>query len=268
MTRKSIGLLSMAVACATAISISASSCDNNPTTPSNGKNSGIKGPQVLDGDCLSAIGARDCGVGEARVSYDENGNMQVSNMNESSGINSVFAQPINLWHASVEAEFPQSGNGSLTYAAQDVDGNTQAQVDIVQKDSRDYVILPTFTSPPEGGKPFYDVQILDDKGNVIASQEAVNIKEPVVVRPDCELKLQTVSWNVYQVSSQCIWRIIMNPCCKIQWILPDGTVVNGSQIKLTERNEKGFYVYLQTNNILTTGTTASYNVSTASARAF
>src|ERR1041384_5392431 len=114
MTRKSIGLFSMAIACAAAISISASSCDNNPTTPGNSKNNGgVKGPQVLDGDCLSAIGAQDCGVGEARVSYDENGNMQVSNMNESSGINSVFAQPINLWHASIDADFPRSGNGSL-----------------------------------------------------------------------------------------------------------------------------------------------------------
>ncbi len=266
MTTKSIGLLSMAVACATAISISASSCDNNPTTPG-GKSpiSGGKGPQVLDGNCGGDIASRNCGVGKSSIRYDEEGNMQVSNMDDpSSGVNSVFADPINYWHASVEAEFPADGSGSLSYSAQDGKGNTQARMDITQKDGETYEVRPTFTSNEDGGTPYYDVQILDDRGGIVARQDDVDISQSVAMRPDRNIPLPPTQpgWGVFAATSQCIWSL--QTATAVQWTLPNGITATGVKVKMTEKNSQGFYPYIQSGNILTNGVVASYTVKSAS----
>ena len=268
MTRKSIGLLSMAVACAAIISISASSCDNNPTTPGN-QNTNGKTPQVLDGECVGTVAVTDCGVGKATVAYDEDGYLTVSGMRDpgKSGVNCRFSLPINVWNANIRVRFPDDGTGSLSYTAQDDQGNTEARLDIAQVNGQ-YQLLPTFTSPPEGGKASYDVAILDNDGNVVASQIAIDPKKPIVAQSDCDIRLNTfqgASWSVYQINSQCIWKVLTNPCCRVRWILPNGTIADGTKIQFRERNEKGLYVYLETKNIFTSGNVLNYNVLSASA---
>jgi len=271
MTTRSIGLLSLITVCAAATSISIASCDSNsnPATPGSGiANNGGKGPQVLSDPCAASIGSLQCPVGEATISYNENGDLAIGNFNgERSGYDAQFAAPINVWHAAVNAVFPSSGDGFISYEARSEDQKPQARIDINQQGT-EYTIRPTFTSPPDGGKSMYDVQIHDANGYLVAVEEGIDITKPIYFTPACTLKLQTVSWNVYSVNNQCIWRVLTNPCCNVQWQLPDGRLVNGNQITLTERNEKGFYVYLQTSSIATRGNLPSYSISSASAAAF
>jgi|GEM_PF-1236087 len=254
MTGKSIGLLSAAVACATIMGVTISSCDgnSNPATPGgNGLNNGGKNPQVLDGPCLGTVAVSDCPTGEAIARYNEDGELVVTNLNgqEANGINCSFASPINVWNANIRAIFPSSGNGALNYTAQDNQGNVEARLDVRQQGNEIH-INPTFTSPPDGGKSYYDVAIYDAEGNLQAAQQKIDLSTPVKVIPDCSVNLiQSVGWSVYQVNSQCLWKILTNPCCNVRWILPNGTVANGSKITLRERNEEGLYVYLETKNI-------------------
>jgi hypothetical protein len=269
MKAKSISLLSMATLFAVALSMSVSSCDNNsPTTPDGkGNNNGGKTPQVLDGPCVGTVAVTDCPAGTASVRYDEDGYLGVANMTipDRNGVNCTFASPINVWNANIDVAFPTSGNGSLSYTAQDDRGTVEARLDIKQEQDR-ISVRPTFTSPPEGGKVSYDVKIYDDNGNLKASQNAIDITKPVYAVPQCSLKLITAAgWSVYQVNSQCIWKVLTNPCCRVTWVLPNGTIADGSKITLTERNEKGIYVYLETKNIFTSGNVATYTVKSASA---
>ncbi len=270
MTRKSIGLFTLAIACATALSISASSCDNsnNPATPGD-KNNGGKGPQVLDGPCLGTVAVTDCPTGNASLQYDENGNLRVAGMSERSGVNCTFASPINVWHAVVDASFPASGNGSLLYSAQDDQGNVEASLAIRQQSSTSFSILPTYTSAPGGGTPSYDAVILSN-GNVVGTRTGLDATTPVVFNSDATcvvdlFKAAQASWDVYQVNSQCTWKLKLQPCCRLVFRLPDGSTYTGDEIKLIERNSNGVYVYLKTKNIFTTGNVASYAVKAASA---
>jgi len=268
MTRKSIGLFTLAIACATVLSISASSCDNsnNPATPGDKNNSG-KGPQVLDGPCLGTVAVTDCPTGNATAAYDENGDLRVYGMSDRSGINCTFASPINVWKASITPTFPASGNGSLSYSAQDDAGNVEASLAIRQAGTTGFTILPTYTSAPGGGNPSYDA-VIYSKGVQVGRVDAINPTTPVVLNTDCVLdvfKVAQLSWDVYQINSQCEWKLKLQACCRLVFRLPDGTTYTGDEIKLIERNSNGVYVYLKTKNILTTGNVATYAVHAASA---
>ena len=265
MTRKSVGLLSMAVACAAVVSISASSCDNsNPATPGTSQNNGGKGPRVLDGPCGGNIGSTDCGIGPSAVSYDEGGNMRVSNMNGAgTGVRSVFAAPINYWNASVDVEFPPGGNGFLTYSAQDATGSTQAQMTISQAAGGGYMVRPAFTSSPGGGTQSYDIQILDARGNVVASQPEVPLTQATMMMPNGPtFPPSQPGWGVTTPTAQCIWSIRL--ASGASWVLPNGTAATGTTLKMTERNSLGVYPYVQSGIIVSTGVATSYTQRSAS----
>jgi hypothetical protein len=268
MRLKSIGLLSAAIACVTAISVSISSCDSNkgPVTP--GSHGGVdqgKNPRVLNDLCKSSIGFTECGSGEASVDYDDDGNASISNLSTSgSSVTYTFDQPGNLWHSAVNVSFPTTG-GSLSYEAQDAAGNTQAKVDL-KASGNGYDVYPTFTSSADAGTPQYDAYILNN-GTVVGQQLSIDSKDVIRINPLCTLVVKTTGWNVFQLNSQCIWKLTFDPCCLIEFQLPDGTIVNGNQIKFVERNSAGLYIYLQTSRIILSGSVATYtNVATSFAK--
>ncbi len=182
-------------------------------------------------------------------------------------MNCRFERAINIWNADIRAAFPEDGTGSLSYTAQDDQGNTEARLDIAQN-ADGYAVLPTFTSPPEGGRTSYDVRVFDNNGTVVASLNAIDPKTPVIAQSDCDIRITPINgagWSVFQANSQCVWKVLTNPCCRVRWILPDGSVADGSKIEFRERNEKGLYVYLETKNIFTSGNVSTYTVRSASA---
>ena len=177
MTRKSFGMLSVALVCATAMSISISSCDSNntPTTP--GSNGGVdrgKGPQTLGNDTRTLVEITEAPVGGVTFSYNEDGDLKVAGLNGAAGnaVSCAFAKPINVWHAAVDAKFTEAA-GSLTIDARDDAGNVETAVTIQSSpDGSSYVTYPTFTSHPDGGAPLYDVYVYNN-GQLVGSQLSV-----------------------------------------------------------------------------------------------
>lgn len=269
MTRKSFGLLFTAVVCATTMSISISSCDNNnsPTTPGNGGINRGKGPEVLGDEGRKLVEISEVPLGKTSFNYNEDGDLVVEGLdgNPKNGVGCGFAVPINVWHADIDAKFPSS-EGSFSIDATDDKGNVEAAVTI-KDDGTGYVAFPTFTSHPDGGKPQYDVYIYDN-GTLTGKQ--LNVSAADVIRIDnrkaaCTLNVTRAGWDVFKVDAQCIWKIKLNPCCTFQFKLPDGTVFTGNEFKFVEKNEKGVYVYLETRTVRVTGRLSSYAVSSASA---
>ncbi len=266
-----MGAILITIACAAVVSISTSSCDTTPTTPSAARpGSGNKSPEVLDGNCAGTVAITNCGVGGAQVEYDEVGHLQATGMTDpdESGINARFARPVNIWNAKIHVGFPD--NGALSYTAEDDQGNIQARLDIAQQ-SGQYRFRPTFVSPPNGGKSSYDVQIFDKNGNVVARVNAIDPAESILAVPECDIQadpIEEAGWSAYQPTTQGIWTVVMNTSCMIQWRLPDGKTVKGNAISVRERNERGFYTYSSTSNIFTSGNLSRYTVQIASAISF
>ena len=270
---KSIGLLSLAITCVTALGLTISSCDNNsnaPTTPGNGGVDRSKDPQVLDGPCTASTSITNCPTGQAAVSYNADGDEVFTGLTAAGApnagtVNCTFGSPANVWRGSTDITFAASG-GSLTYESKDAGGNVEASVTLASA-GPNYTVLPTFTSAPGAGTALYDAYILDNNNNVIGSQLAIAATTPVTITPaqTCVINVTSIGWDVYQVNAQCAWRIGFNPCCTYSFRLPNGTIIPGNKIKLVERNSNGVYVYTQTSTITTSGTVATYNLKAASA---
>lgn len=275
MKLKSIGLLSLAITCVTALGLTISSCDNNsssPTTPGNGGVDQGKGPQALDGPCNVSTGISNCPTGQAAVSYNAEGDEVFTGLTTTTApnpgtVNCTFSNPANVWRGSLDVTFAATG-GSLTYESKDAGGIIEASVTLQSAAAGgNYTILPTFTSPPGAGLPQYDAIILDNNDVEVGRQNAISATQAVSIIPSqtCTLKVTSAGWDVYQVNAQCAWKFGFNPCCTYTFQLPNGTLIPGNKIRLVERNSNGVYVYLLTSKITTSGNVATYNLKSASA---
>ena len=270
MTRKSVGLLAIAITFATITGLGVSSCDSNNTPTSTGTNGGgvdrSKTPQVLEGNSNVSYGITNTPNGAATVGYNDDGAEVFNGLNGVAGnsVDCIFGTQANVWRGTGDIDFPQVG-GTLTYASKDADGNVEAQVDLAEQGGR-YKVFPTFTSAPGAGEAQYDA-IIYNNGTEVGRQDAIAATNVVWINPNaaCTLKVTLIGWDVYQVNAQCAWRFGLNPCCTYQFQLPNGQIINGNSIKLVERNSNGVYVYTQTKKITTSGNVANYTLTAASA---
>jgi len=269
MTRKSIGLLSVAIACAAAVSISISSCNSNstsPTTPGNGGVDRSKNPQVLGDGALAQVGSSTAGAAGTSVHYDDNAYLTATGPASGFDVTTTFDSPINTYRAAIDATFPGTG-GSLTYAAQDDGGTEQARLSLASQNGV-YQVYPTFTSHPDQGEgtPQYQVTFYDNNGQT-CGPFTLRAADRITIIGDqsCIVKAGYVGWQAITVTGQCAFTLTLDPCCTYTFQLPDGTTCTGNIVKFTELNDKGVYVYIQTRSIRTTGTTTTYAVKSQSA---
>jgi len=212
MKRKSLGLLSIIVACAAAASITIASCDNNATDPPNpGKGGGGKTPEVM----AQSVSVDLNGIGGTIVTdVPDIGDLDVTNFN-AGGTRSKFLGQATTWSQSVDGNWPASGNGGVNLVASTPDG--QASTLTIGQEGDGLIVTPTFSG---GSEPEYRLALYNNTD--IVATIPVPVGQPLIFYPYYPYYypccwIRRWGFGIHPWWGYCYWNLYWGPCCWWRW---------------------------------------------------
>lgn len=222
MRRMQLTALGLSIIGAAGLAFAVVSCDSNAADPPlpGGTSGGVKGQHVLVASNTRSVATEHSTVNSAgggTISYNEdNGNLELSNYNESGGLRSVVEEGSNAWTQNVAGNWPAAGNGGIRLESRD-NAVVTSQLDITQATASGEVdAAATFT----GGLPpcTYTLVIRYCNGTVV---RIPNVPCGALVRfvPPTQICCNWLQRLGFYVtgngpgSGRCIWRTAWNACC-------------------------------------------------------
>lgn len=268
----SLAVLSVGAA---ATVISCSGDDANIADAPRNPTRGGRTPGLLSADCNSTLAVDRCGDGGAELSYKSDGVLSVSNLNaEADALISNFDKG-HVWKTN--AQIGHISNPSLSFTAYDgTSRQSTLYTTVTAENPQVQNIKPVFYA----GDGIYNVEVYSRR-ELVATQNNLSLDSPPVqvdriiwiwwwellfLIEDLFFSQQRGKAGSFtsgdqSVAGACKWVVSNYPGPSSKIRLPDGTIVEGDEIRFTEVVEgDGRYPYHSVDRIETRGNVGEYTV--------